>query len=404
MRMLGGLLEQLPQSSDAFWCAFSMRSIKMRRIHLVLLLTCFCYPAMTAAPSAFAGEFWIGTAPFCSASPQDCTQRGFDFVRSDKKGDGKRCVTGKKVLCACTAPVLRQFYIIAHRTNALDKVRAALRQGANGIEIDVRYRRREQGFCANHDSFDPSCNRLVPFLRELNAIASNSKQLALIVLDFKNHDGNQNAFRELLDIVRRELTSNLGLKMILSTGSLALARRVMPNAGALRRGEAFSIDEEDDPDAVANFLAGTVSGEGSKAYGNGTFEPGIEVHIQNSIQRAVSLRRQGQFQFVYVWTLARTASMRDYLRIGVDGILVNDPRKLRDVITLAEHDPSSCFNVRLETRADSVPAPAPATTPTPIPTPEPPSSCGPGRPCGQGRACCEVGDRMVCQPPGTSCR
>jgi hypothetical protein len=44
-------------------------------------------------------EVWIGTAPACSASAKDCANAGLEFVKSSKKGDGKKCVTGEKVLC-----------------------------------------------------------------------------------------------------------------------------------------------------------------------------------------------------------------------------------------------------------------------------------------------------------------
>jgi len=44
-------------------------------------------------------EIWIGTAYFCAGEPKDCYDKGMDFIREDKYGDGKKCVTGVKVLC-----------------------------------------------------------------------------------------------------------------------------------------------------------------------------------------------------------------------------------------------------------------------------------------------------------------
>jgi endonuclease/exonuclease/phosphatase family metal-dependent hydrolase len=41
---------------------------------------------------------WIGTAPFCSASADDCKD-DWKFVKLDNSGDGSTCVTGDKVLC-----------------------------------------------------------------------------------------------------------------------------------------------------------------------------------------------------------------------------------------------------------------------------------------------------------------
>ncbi len=44
-------------------------------------------------------ERWIGTAPFCSASANDCQKQGLEYVRSDKSGNGESCTFGTKVLC-----------------------------------------------------------------------------------------------------------------------------------------------------------------------------------------------------------------------------------------------------------------------------------------------------------------
>ena len=46
-----------------------------------------------------ARQEWVGKAPACNASAKSCTDRGMVYVRQSKSGDGKSCVTGKKVLC-----------------------------------------------------------------------------------------------------------------------------------------------------------------------------------------------------------------------------------------------------------------------------------------------------------------
>ena len=52
-----------------------------------------------SATESQAREEWIGKAPACNASPKSCTERGMVYVRQSKSGDGRSCVTGKKVLC-----------------------------------------------------------------------------------------------------------------------------------------------------------------------------------------------------------------------------------------------------------------------------------------------------------------
>jgi hypothetical protein len=42
---------------------------------------------------------WIGTAPFCKGRKSDCTKRSMFYNKSRKRGDGKKCWSGRKVHC-----------------------------------------------------------------------------------------------------------------------------------------------------------------------------------------------------------------------------------------------------------------------------------------------------------------
>jgi hypothetical protein len=42
---------------------------------------------------------WLGEAPACGAKKSDCKKNGMTYVKSNKRGNGKACVTGEKVLC-----------------------------------------------------------------------------------------------------------------------------------------------------------------------------------------------------------------------------------------------------------------------------------------------------------------
>jgi len=64
-----------------------------------ILLASFALAAFTPAIAAADQDIWMGSAPFCKASPDDCRQAGMVYVRSDARGDGSTCVSGKKVLC-----------------------------------------------------------------------------------------------------------------------------------------------------------------------------------------------------------------------------------------------------------------------------------------------------------------
>jgi endonuclease/exonuclease/phosphatase family metal-dependent hydrolase len=72
----------------------------IRWLHLVLplvgllLMTSDIRGASDSPPQA-----WIGTAPFCCASQENCDILGLNYVRSDASGDGLPCLSGDKVLC-----------------------------------------------------------------------------------------------------------------------------------------------------------------------------------------------------------------------------------------------------------------------------------------------------------------
>jgi hypothetical protein len=65
---------------------------------MILFRIVFAVTAILLTRDAFAEPgMWIGTAPFCSGSPADCTDLGMTYVKSDSKGDGGKCWTGTKV-------------------------------------------------------------------------------------------------------------------------------------------------------------------------------------------------------------------------------------------------------------------------------------------------------------------
>lgn len=59
---------------------------------------------------AVAADKWLGTAPFCKAKRSDCSKYGMEYVRESKTGNGKKCVSGKKVLCRGVDPKSRAKY------------------------------------------------------------------------------------------------------------------------------------------------------------------------------------------------------------------------------------------------------------------------------------------------------
>jgi glycerophosphoryl diester phosphodiesterase len=267
-------------------------------------------------------ETWIGTAPICEGHADDCTFRHMMFVRSDPAGDGKRCLAGQKVLCKCD-PTNRKrpFYLIAHRTNTVDKARQALEGGANGLELDVRFQPERQRFCVNHDT-TAFCDRetLDLYFAGLRLlIADNSDQLALLIFDFKNAGGDITAGRKLLEAVRA-FVAGTNLNVLVSVAKWN-DRDWLRGMGPLRAREALAIDEDDNPARVAEFFREIEVK--NNAYGNGSCVVCPEPP-EKAFDAALDLRAQGVNRFVYIWTLRNEESMRRFISKGVDGILVND--------------------------------------------------------------------------------
>ena len=72
-----------------------------REASMILFRIVFAVTAILLGRDAFAEPgMWIGTAPFCSGSPADCTDLGMTYVKSDSRGDGDKCWTGIKVFCS----------------------------------------------------------------------------------------------------------------------------------------------------------------------------------------------------------------------------------------------------------------------------------------------------------------
>jgi endonuclease/exonuclease/phosphatase family metal-dependent hydrolase len=91
-RRLGRVQNELQNKSE------NIRRVKPQSLVLLLFGLLLMTPQKCTAAEA-ALTVWLGTAPFCSSSPQDCDILGLTYVRSDAAGDGLPCLSGEKVLC-----------------------------------------------------------------------------------------------------------------------------------------------------------------------------------------------------------------------------------------------------------------------------------------------------------------
>jgi|GEM_PF-5557322 len=78
-----------------------MNSI-IRILAAIAMLFAFAGQISAHAQPAPTGCTWEGKAPACNGK----CRLGYEVVRSDKRGDGKKCLTGNKVLCCKSADIL----------------------------------------------------------------------------------------------------------------------------------------------------------------------------------------------------------------------------------------------------------------------------------------------------------
>jgi len=260
------------------------------------------------------------------------------------------------------------FYILGHNTNKIPDVYEALNHGANALEIDVTaYEFDLNQLCVDHAGLtgnDPggtAAPRLEDYLRDLNRVAHEHPELALIVFDCKPPAATPALGLVLLASIRQWLTNDTHLNVMISVADVTSSNPYRLDGTTLFDGirdsigprEGFMIDEEDNPDAVGTFFGQL--GVTRYCYGNGTSSPlsdeGAYVY-RLPIERACYTRMVTNApRFVYAWTVNDHDDQQLYIRIGVDGIIADSEgiSRLRGLLTQDEF----AQRYRLATRIDN---------------------------------------------------
>ena len=114
--------------------------------------------------------------------------------------------------------------------------------------------------------------------------------------------------------------------------------------------EGLMVDAEDDPGAVTNYFTGR--GVDHQGYGNGISFVNFILgpYYRYTLDAACGIRAQaGRPRFIYVWTVNSHADLREYIRIGVNGVITDD---VGDLVVIAAEDAFAPL-IRLATRADN---------------------------------------------------
>lgn len=232
-------------------------------------------------------------------------------------------------------PMKRKFYIIAHNPNTIADAKAFLEAGANALEPDVCVSNGQFFISHDHSAFsNPFTDEhsLVTYLKALRRliIAEGSKiNLALIMWDFKDPDApiSINAFMQIVYDNFAKFPECAGIAMSVTNGSLAHVDFLTKYSPVMSDGHTVTnvgvgIDEEKAPSDVSTAFA-----QGHQArysYANGIITTGIKLGVFESMLAAKGVQATDPgMKLIYTWVMADSASMRDFLHVGIDGIIVN---------------------------------------------------------------------------------
>jgi glycerophosphoryl diester phosphodiesterase len=242
------------------------------------------------------------------------------------------------VFCSFSGDAPRPFYIIGHGSNSIPLVRQNLASGANALEADVNiYRSRPNQLCVDHGPKltggrgSDDAPSLVEYLTQLHSLARENPDFALVYFDCKPPAATAEHGAALIEAIRANLIGEgqdrIKLDVIISVASFreaAIFSRIVSN---LRSGEALMIDQEEDPSKVSEFF--TNIGARNQCYCNGASVANAESwlfapHLRSSIEEACLLRtKDKKIKFVGVWTVNDLDLMREYITMGVDGIITD---------------------------------------------------------------------------------
>jgi hypothetical protein len=155
----------------------------------------------------------------------------------------------------------------------------------------------------------------------------------------------------ILTAIRNHLTYDTGIPIILSIGELKESSMFDDIKNILGPREGLMIDEENDPQSVANYFA--ENGVNNQCYANGISVP-LKVimgpHVRPAMERACALRAEtGSPKFICVWTINSEQLKSEYIRIGVDGIISDDLEELSKLATDTAFQPT----IRMAGREDN---------------------------------------------------
>jgi hypothetical protein len=234
----------------------------------------------------------------------------------------------------------RPFYLIGHGADTLAAAREYIGSGANGIEVDVDVLAGQTNvLCIGHGpdlgTGAAGKNHSVPladFLRGLHELARTNSHFCLVYFDCKSLTATPELGMTLLGNIRTHLTGagadRVDLNVIISVGKLKDKAIFADIAGQLGPREALLVSGCSDPVAVSAFFAGSRVTNQAFCDGIVPLNPFLSwFSVHGAVRQACQMRdEQHQIRFVGTWVVNDPWLMTKYIKMGVDGILVDRRR------------------------------------------------------------------------------
>jgi hypothetical protein len=262
-------------------------------------------------------------------------------LRSQFHRWGAACLLGAAPLlraaetCATGRP-LRPFYVIGHGANTLPQAADYLSAGANALEVDVNVRAGpSDALCIGHGPDvgigAASKTHSIPiadYLVGLHQLA-RTNSLALVYFDCKTLAATPEHGAALLQDIRKYLAGpeadHVEVTVLISVGKLKEKAIFADITRGLGSREGLMVDGFSDPAAVTGYFTGEQVTNQAFCDGIVPMNPVLsQFLIFHSVHKACALRnREHHIRFVGTWSVNNPWCMRQYIKMGVDGIVVD---------------------------------------------------------------------------------
>ena len=234
------------------------------------------------------------------------------------------------------AKPLRPFYIIGHGADTLAEAKAYLDAGVSGLEVDVdTLPGQSNALCIAHGPDlgtgpgKADSPPLADYLKALHALARSHTNFCLVYFDCKHLIATPEGGAILLHDIQTYLIGSgddeIDLNALISVGTMQ-DRAIFSNiTGRLGPHEGLMVDGDPRPAEVSAFFES--SNVQNQAYSDGVvpFSTCLShFSVWFAVKKACRLRDQDhQICFVTTWTINNPRLITKFIKMGVDGILVD---------------------------------------------------------------------------------